>query len=422
MAGKHRKEKVVRTPTKHQLSKWEKQRRLSRIITICAAVLIVAIMGVIGVGYYLEQVAPYQQTVIKVNDVSFNYDYYIKMYDIMTKGQKDKTMLTYYQDVVANVIQQGEVVKEKAASVGITVTDEEIAKELETAKLDKSDASVDLMRTRLIAQKYMQQVCLPKQPKLVEQSEVMAMALETEAMALDRKSKLLLGENFTAMASMVSIDNTTQSKKGYLGWIPKGYESYVLGSLKDSPFKDVIFKLPLKAVSDPLYDSNISKAYGYWVLEVMEKDDTKGVHARGILCGAKEEAEMVREKLKNGASWDEMAKQYSQDASKDNGGDLGWKVPGMDSTMLGRMLAAMEVKQLSDAIRDDTVTTKGGYWLVQVLNREERALDKTTSDVLLDECLSAWVEGLMKEAKVENLLDQAQKDKAVDKVVKLRSK
>ena len=422
MAGKHRKEKVVRTPTRHQLSKWEKQKKLSRIVTICAAVLVAAIVGVIGVGYYLEEVAPYQKTVIKINDVSFDYDYYIKMYDIMTKGQNDKTMLTYYQDVIANVIQQGEVLKENADSVGITVTDEEIARELETAGLDKSNASIDLMRTRLIAQKYMQQVCLPKQPKTVEQSEVQAMALETETMALDRKSKLLVGENFTAMASMVSIDSATQSKNGYLGWIPKGYESYALGSLKDSPVKDVIFELPLKAVSDPLYDSNLSKAYGYWVLEVLEKDDTKGVHARGILCGSREEAEMVREKLKNGASWEEMAKQYSQDASKDSGGDLGWKVPGMDNTMLGRMLAAMEVEQLSDVIRDDTVSTKGGYWLVQVLNREERPLDKAISEILADECLSAWVEGLMKGAKVENLLDQAQKDRAVDEVAKLRSR
>lgn len=422
MAGKHRKEKVVKTPTRRQLSKWEKQKKLSRIVTICAAVLVAAIVGVIGVGYYLEEVAPYQQTVIKVNDVSFDYDYYIKMYDIMTRGQNDKTMLTYYQDVIADVIQQGEVLKENADNVGITVTDEEIARELETAGLDKSNASIDLMRTRLIAQKYMQQVCLPKQPQTVEQSEVQAMALETETMALDRKSKLLLGENFTAMAAMVSIDSATQSRNGYLGWIPKGYESYALGPLKDSPVKDVIFELPLKAVSDPLYDSNLSKAYGYWVLEVLEKDDTKGVHARGILCGSREEAEMVREKLKNGASWEEMAKQYSQDASKDSSGDLGWKVPGMDNTMLGRMLAAMEVEQLSDVIRDDTVSTKGGYWLVQVLNREERPLDKAISEILADECLSAWVEGLMKEAKVENLLDQAQKDRAVDEVVKLRSR
>lgn len=422
MAGKHRKEKVARIPTRRQVSKWERQKKLSRIITICTVALMVLIAGMIGVGYYLEQIAPYQQTVIKVNDVSFNYDYYIKMFDIMTRGYKDKNMLKYYQDMVANLIQQSEVLKEKAEGAGIVVTDEEISKELETAKLDKSDVSVDLIRTRLIAQKYMQQVCLPKQPKSVEQSEVQAMALETEAMALDRKSKLLLGENFTAMAGMLSIDSTTQSKKGYLGWVPRGYESYALGSLKDSPVKDVIFNLPLKAISDPLYDSNISKAYGYWVLEVMEKDDTKGVHAHGVLCGSKDEAEIVKEKLKNGASWDEIARQYSQDASKDKGGDLGWKIPGMDSTMLGRMLAAMEVKQLSDPIRDDTVSTKGGYWLVQVLNREERPLDKTTSDILADECLSAWVEGLMKEAKVENLLDQAQKDKAVDKVVKLRSK
>jgi foldase protein PrsA len=132
---------------------------------------------------------------------------------------------------------------------------------------------------------------------------------------------------------------------------------------------------------------------------------------------------MVREELKNGASWDEMARNYSQDAaSKDKGGDLGWKVPGMDTGMLARMLSAFEVKQISDSIRDDTVTTTGGYWVIKVMDKGERALDSVISQTLEDECLAAWVEGLMKDAKTENLLDQTQKDKAVEKVMKLRSK
>lgn len=422
MAGKHRKVKTERAPTKRQLSRWEKQKKLSRIVMICAIALIVIIAGIIGVGYYLDQEAPLQKTVIKVNDVSYSYDYYIKMFDLMTRGVTDSTMLKYYQDIVVSLIEQGELLKEKAPDIGITATDEEIAKELEAAKLTKSNVSIDLARTRIIAQKYMEQQCIPKQPKSVEQVEVQAMMLETESMAADRKQKLLLGDNFSTMAGMLSVESTTQSKKGYLGWIPQGYESYALGNLKDSAIKDVIFKLEPGAISDPIYDNSITKPFGYWVLEVIEKDDTKGVHARGILFGSKDEAEKVREQLKNGAGWDEMAKQYSQDASKDKGGDLGWKIPGVDEGMLTRMLSALEVKQLSDVLRDDSVSTKGGYWIVQVLNKEERPLDKSISETLADECLSTWVEGLMNDAKVENMLDQAMKDKAVERVTKLRSK
>jgi hypothetical protein len=422
LAGKHRKVKVERAPTRHQLSKWEKQNKLSRIIMICTLALVVVLAGVIGVGIYLDQVAPYQKTVIKVNDVSFDYDYYVKMLDLLSKGQNDKTILKYYVDMVASVIQQSEVVKEKAADFGITVSDEEINKELETSKLTKSNVSVDMMRTRIITQKYSQQQCLPKQPKTVEQAEVQAMLLENKAMATERKQRLLLGDNFSTMAGMLSLDSTTQSKKGYIGWIPKGYESYGLGTLKDSSIKDVIFKLAPKEISDPVYDNSVSKPFGYWVVEITEKNDTKGVHARGILTGSKDDAETVRTMLLGGASWDGLAKQYSQDASKDSGGDLGWKVPGMDKSMLDRILSGLETNKLSDVIRDDSISTKGGYWVVQVLKNEERPLEKSISESLSEQCLGAWVDGLMKEAKTENLLDQKQKDLAVEKVIKNRSK
>jgi hypothetical protein len=422
LAGKHRKEKIERAPTKHQLSRWEKQKKLSRIILICTIALVVVLAGVIGTGIYLEQVAPMQKVVLKVNDVSYNFDYYVKMLDVLTKGQTDSTMLKYYVDIVANVIQQGEVVKEKAVDAGITVTDDEITKELEASKLTKSSVTTDLVRTRLITQKYMQQQCLPKQPKTVEQAETQAMLLETKFMAADRKQKLLLGENFTSMAAALSIDSMTQNKKGYLGWIPKGYEGIALGTLNTTAIKDVIFKLAPKEISDPVYDANVSKPFGYWVLQVLEKDTTKGIHARGILFGFRDDAEAVRAKLVAGASWDEMAKQYSQDSSKDTGGDLGWKVPGMEKGMLDRILSSQEANKISEVIRDDSVSTKGGYWVVQVLNRQDRPLDPNVSPFLSEDCLTAWVDGLMESSKTENLLDQQQKDLAVQKVIKLRSK
>jgi len=423
LARKHRKDKKIeRTPTKRQLSKWEKQKKQSKIIIISTVIIIILLAGVIGVGVYLDQVTPYQKAVIKVNDTVFSYDYYIKMLDTLTRGQRDQNVLKYYVDLAAGVIQEGEVLKEKAADMGITATSEEIEKELESAKLPRSDVNIDLARTRIITQKYMKQNCFPKQPKSVEQAEVQAMFLENSLMAKERKQRLLMGDNFSTMAGTLSIESTTQSKKGYLGWIPKGYESYAMGSLKDSAIKDVIFKMKPGEISDPVYDDNISKPFGYWVLEITEKDDTKGVHARGILLGSKEEAEKVRADLLNGADWAEMARKYSQDSSGKNGGDLGWKVPGMEKGMLDRILAALEVNKLSDVIRDDSVTTKGGYWVIQVLKLEDRPLDQNISQTLADECLGEWVQGLMKDAKIENLLDQSQKDLAVQKIIRSRSK
>ena len=421
LAGKHRKEKITRTPTKHQLSKWEREKRLSRIIGIVTGVVIATVLGIIGFWVYNEQVLPYQQTVIKVNDKSYSMDYFIKTLDFYSQGQSsDITKL--YADVVAQAIPQSQALIEGAPSANITLSDEEIAGELEQMKLPKDDVSTNMAKTRIIARKYSEMQCVPNLPGPVEQAEAQAMFLETKSMAYDRRQKLLLGDNFSTMAAMLSLDTVTQGKKGYLGWVPKGYEDRVLGTLKDSALKNVLFKLDVKSISDPVYDESMEKPFGYWVLEVLEKDDTRGVHAKGILFSSKDDAESVRARLVNGESWEDLAKQYSQHASKDKGGDLDWIVPGMDQGQLGRILAALEVKKISLVTRDDSLKTKGGYWIVQVLNRQQRPLDDSIKQTLLDECLGAWMQGLLKQAKVENLMDQKQKDFAANKVIKDRSK
>jgi hypothetical protein len=420
LAGKHRKEKTVRKPSRHQVTRWEKEKKLSRIITIVTACIIAAVLGIIGYWVYAEQVMPYQQTAVKVNDRSFDMDYYIKMLDAYTKGQSSD-MVKYYVDIVAQAISQTEVVIENAEAAGITYSDDEVKKEIELLKLPDNAVSEDMMKARVITRKYNELNCLPKQPATVEQAEVQAMLLETRFMADERRQKLLLGDNFSTMAAALSIDAVTQSKKGYLGWIPRGYEDKALGTLSDSILKNVIFTLDTKAVSDPIYDENMEKPFGYWVLELLEKDPAKGVHARGIFFSSKDDAESVRLRLINGDSWDSLAKQYSQHASKDKGGDLDWLIPGVDKQQLPSIVSALEKGKISNVIRDDSISTKGGYWLVQVLNKQERPLADSIKQALSEECLSVWIKGLMDNAKVENKLDQAQKDFAVAKVLKNRS-
>ena len=421
MAGKHRKEKTVRKMTKHQVTRWEKEKKLSRIITIVTACIIAAVLGIIGYWVYAEQVMPYQQVAVKVNDKSFDMDYYIKMLDAYTKGQSSD-MLKYYVDIVAQAIPQTELVIENAQSANITVNDDEVNKEIELLKLPANAVSTDMMKARVITRKYNEQQCLPNQPGTVEQAEVQAMLLETKLMADDRRQKLILGDNFSNMAAMLSIDSVTQTKKGYLGWIPKGYEDKALDTLKGSILKDVIFKLDTKVVSDPIYDGTMEKPFGYWVLEVLDKDDTKGIHARGILFSSKDDAESIRLRLIDGESWDTLAKQYSQHASKDKGGDLGWIVPGQDKSQLASIVNALEKGKISNVVTDNSVKTKGGYWLVRVLNKQEKPLADSIKQALSEECLSAWIKGLTDNAKVENKLDQKQKDFAVAHVLKARSK
>ena len=421
MAGKHRKEKIVHAPTKRQLSRWEKQKKQSRIIIICVAAIVVVAVGLIIGGYYWEQVMPNQAPVLKVNDVSFDYDYYTKVLDIITKSATIE-QLSYYPDIAAQAVEQSELVRQKASDFGLSATDEEVKKELETDNLPQNSVGLDFARTRVLTQKYAAQVCMPKQPKSVQHMEVEAMFLESKAMVNDRKQKLALGENFTKMAGQFSMEPYSKAASGYLGWIPKGYEDYALGDLKGAAFKDVIFTLQPNTLSDAIYDSSIQKPYGFWVLQLLEKDDAKGYHGRGILLPTQEQAEDIRAQLISGGNWDDLAKQYSQTAGKDSGADLGWLQPGSDNSMLVRLLAEQQPNQISNVIRDETVKTSGGYWLVEVMNVQDRPMTTQIYQTLTQECLESWIQGLVKDAKFENLLDQKQKDLAVQKISKTRSK
>ena len=421
LAGKHRKEKIERAPTKRQVSRWEKQKKQARIIQICVAVIVIVAAGLIAGGIYWEQVMPGQKIVIKVNDASFDLDYYTKMLDIITQNAT-KGQLSSYTDIAAQAVEESELVREKAADVGVSATDDEVKKAVETGSLPDNVVGSDLARTRVLTTNYAEKVCLPKQPQSVQTAEVEAMFLESKAMVNDTKQKLALGENFTKMAAQFSIEPVTKSANGYLGWIPKGYEVYALPNLSDSVLKDVIFTLPPKTLSDPIYDPSVEKPFGFWVLQLLEKDDAKGYHGRGILLPGQEQADDIRAQLLNGADWDDLAKKYSQAPGKDSGADLGWMQPGTDKTMLVRLLAAQEPNKISDVLRDDTVKTKGGYWLIQVLDLQDRPLPASVYQALSESCLDEWVKGLVKDAKIENLLDSSQKDLAVQKVSKTRSK
>jgi parvulin-like peptidyl-prolyl isomerase len=248
------------------------------------------------------------------------------------------------------------------------------------------------------------------------------MFLESKAMVNDRKQKLALGENFTKMAGQFSMEPVTKGSGGYLGWIPKGYEVYAIPELSDSVLKDVIFTLQPKTPSDPIYDPNISKPYGFWVLQLLEKDEAKGYHGRGILLPTQEQADGIRAQLLQGADWDDLAKKYSQAPGKDSGADLGWLQPGTEKSLLVRLLAALEPGKISEVLRDETVKTRGGYWLIQVMDLQDRPLPAKIYQALSQVCLEEWVQGLMKDAKIENLLDSSQKELAVQKVSKTRSK
>jgi peptidyl-prolyl cis-trans isomerase D len=107
----------------------------------------------------------------------------------------------------------------------------------------------------------------------------------------------------------------------------------------------------------------------------------------------KAKADDVLNKAKHGAKFADLAKQYSEDTTKDKGGDLGWIVRGQ--TVPEFEAAAFS---LPKGATSDLVKTQYGFHIIQVIDRE------TARTQTFDEVKGA-IQGQMQQQKAEQLGD-----------------
>jgi parvulin-like peptidyl-prolyl isomerase len=426
LAKKHIKTELKRPPTKRQLSRWQRQQRIQRIIVIVGIIFFASVVGYIGYGYYDEQVKPLHQPVVKINDTVFDMDYYIKLLELSTGG--DNSTATWAKaDELINVIESGELIREVSTDLGFGVSTDEINSELKSLGLPNEKVYRDVVGSRLLAARLLQNYFDPKVPTECEQVQVQAMFLESDETAKEVIGKLKDGEDFASLAKRYSLEATTKENGGDLGWLPKDFTYVFLGNLGDSLLKDIPFSLETGALSEPTYDGSVAKGIGYWLVEVMEKDEGKdegkGSHVRGILLGSQQEAEEIRARIEAGEDFGTLAKEYSQHlASKEQGGDLGWTQEAEISNRVVLSLAMqLEPDAVSQPTADNSVQTKGGYWLVKVIDRDDsRAFDDETRNALKLRLFEDLLIEQREKNSVETYLTEEQKSWAVTRVLKKR--
>jgi parvulin-like peptidyl-prolyl isomerase len=159
------------------------------------------------------------------------------------------------------------------------------------------------------------------------------------------------------------------------------------------------------------------------VVQVTEKDPTKGRHVRSILAASRQNAETIRAKIIAGEDFASLVKTYSQDAaSAEQDGDMGWTGEGAISNRLVAGLALpLESGAVSQPGADTSVQTVGGFWLIRALNKDEnRVLDDSTRQTLRLGLFQNWMAEKMKNDSVETLLTEDQKTWALNLVLKSR--
>ncbi len=421
MAKKKKKiERPKHKPTRRQLSRWQKQKRRQRfIIGIGVSVILIAI-GLVTAGvyyqWYVPQQKPLKETVIEVNDTSFNMAYYIDTLKYRLTGISPQ-MVMYYLDIVVQGIQQNELVRQEALELGITVSDAEVDEEINSEGLQDSQAVRDITRAKLLFQKMKEDYFNEKVPVSAEQRHVMAMFLESEKQTNSVRQRLLAGEDFSQLAGELSLDTYTRENNGDLGWKPEGIINDLLTT---SVLEEYVFSYSVGDVVIPVYDAKKTKQLGYWLVEVLERNaETGEAHVQAMMLGSEEEAQMILSKLSEGQEFTDLAQEYSQSWADEEGADLGWITKGDVSDTIGGFVFNLETElnSISTPIPDEGVSTEGGYWLFKIPEEGVREISEEDRDLLIEQAMQDWLDSLFEDPEniVNSYLDDEMREFAIDR-------
>jgi peptidyl-prolyl cis-trans isomerase SurA len=217
------------------------------------------------------------------------------------------------------------------------------------------------------------------------------------AKAADIRQKAVRGNNFAELAAAYS-DAPDALRGGDLGLRPL--------SALPGMFAETLQTLQAGEISPVLQSSN-----GFHLLKLLEREGEAGAgqpdghaarahqtQARHILIRPDEilsETEArrrladLRERLRHGEDFAELARRYSQDGSAVNGGDLGWVNPGDTVPEFERVMDALAAGEVSEV-------TQSPFGFHLILVEARRVVD------MRDEQRRAQARSIIRERKLED--------------------
>jgi peptidyl-prolyl cis-trans isomerase C len=444
MAKKQKKTTSERVPTKHQLSKWQRQMRIRRIVIIAAVVFLVGIASWVGYGYYKDyKNNALHEVVIEVNGTPFTMQYfvntlgiyfqnyisnyvnsylsiYMQVYNVTQEAatqqltsdattglsQNTDNITSMITGAVADDIINGELLRQGTKSLNITVTTAEINAALQQYGLPSNSTYPDIIRASLLAQK-VRDYFGSQLPATMEQADVQAVLVESQEVATDIIGEVKAGGNFTALAQEFSCNSTIE---GDLGWLPEEL-------MPNTLIANAAFNLTPGNISQPIYDATAVKDVGYWLIKVTAKQ-AGAINASVMLLGSEAEAEWVKAQLAAGGNFSALAGNYSQYASNTTGGNLIGLTPGaMNSPAFDAVAFNLTLNTVSDPVKDASVNTTGGYWLVNVVDRGDHELSDSVKQQLIDNLYNDWLGNRANESTINTYLDADKLSYAINQVL-----
>jgi parvulin-like peptidyl-prolyl isomerase len=401
VAKKDREEKP-REYTRRQLSHFKKQKRRQRIIFISGISVILAIILIVSLGWYFTEYSPMHRTVIKVSDTKFDTAYYIDM--LVLYGQANSGYSLEDLDMYLNlpqVIVQNELIKRAAVPLGITISDADVIQTLKANGQPTTPAYIDTYRVQdLVTRLKDEYFGIQKVPVYADQVDMLALMVESESVANEVRAKILNGDNFTALVDEYAQDSYSKSNQGEFGLHPR---DILKGKTTSDVPLDYAFEAEVGDWSPPLADNGTYKSLGYWLINVLDRPSDNESTVDALYLSSEEQALEIKARLEAGDNLTAIADEYSQySQSKQKHGELGVLAKPSDNTTTVSTVfdqyafdpnTALGV--WSDPLPDTKFTTKGGYWLVQVTEKETNGkLSDDDRTSLIETAYSDWLNGV----------------------------
>jgi peptidyl-prolyl cis-trans isomerase SurA len=220
---------------------------------------------------------------------------------------------------------------------------------------------------------------------------------------IEYRKRALNGESLDSLSTHYSSDSRLQALKGDMGYMTafQNNTKYAI--------EKVIYNTKVGSISMP-----IRTLYGYHIFKILDKRPSKGevkiAHImisppdnRNAVDSSKSEIFNIYNRIKNGESFEELAKKYSADfRSGSNGGELEWFSVGMMVPEFER--AAFSLKNKGD-ISEPMRTSFGWHILKKIDERPipsyESVKERIRTKISKDERANLPAESIVEKAKIK---------------------
>jgi len=410
-------------PTKKHMARVERERRERNIIYIVSAVVITTVLALVLFGIVDQKFLKARRSVAIVNDQKISVSEYqgqtrLARYNLIQSAERIYQLAQIMgndpssQASVANQLQQIDgtlfpqaigrqiidqlvdnlLVQQEASRLGITVSEDEVTKELEEVFGYYRLGTPTPTATRVLPQTStlspLQESLIPITPtsssSIIPTSEITTTEIDedsTQPLETPPTPTNVLTPTLTATTRPTATPYTQQAfEERYQDAITNLSEEY---SISESDLK--------RSFESDLYSGK--------VLEVITKDiecTQDQVWALHILVDEEELAKNVKTRLDEGEDWLLMATTYSIDTSnKDKGGDLGWFGQGVMIPEFEQAAFKLEVGETSEPVKTDF-----GFHIIRLLGHEERYLTEDACQSMRSENFQEWLAELRENSNI----------------------